>query len=135
MIIILLFFLIQINAEFTINQFNELCSTKHPDEFAKQLIEFKNNYKKSCPNNMFYGSNGTHLICMKCVKGYYIRDDYICCNCGIGAISTEDNSYECEECEQKYGANKDNTKCVICPVGTYSPSKGSGCIVLHNSLN
>ena len=66
--------------------------------------------------------------CVKCTKGNYIREEYICCNCGIGSISTEDNAKECQECEQKYGANEDNTKCIKCSYGTYSTSKGSGCI-------
>ena len=41
----------------------------------------------------YYGSNGTNILCMKCSKGNYIRNEYICCSCGIGAISTEDNEF------------------------------------------
>ena len=110
------------------DQFDQLCSTKHPDDFAALINNFKEIYVEPCLNGTYYGWNGKNIVCMNCVKGNYIRDDYICCNCGIGAISTEDNSKQCTECPQKYGANEDNTKCVICPLGTYSNSKGSGCI-------
>ena len=60
---------------------------------------------------MYYGWNVTNIICMKCVKGNYIRNDYICCSCGNGSISTEDNSKQCQECPQKYGANEDTVVC------------------------
>ena len=34
--------IIQTQAEYTTQQFNELCSTKHPDEFLDKLNQFKN---------------------------------------------------------------------------------------------
>ena len=79
-ILILITFIFQIQAEYSINQFNELCSTKHPDQFEEKFNQFKNEYKKSCPTFYYYGSNGTNILCMKCIKGNYIRNDYICCN-------------------------------------------------------
>ena len=50
-ILILTLFIYQINTEYTINQFNELCSTKHSDQFEEKNYQFKNEYKKSCPTN------------------------------------------------------------------------------------
>ena len=44
-ILILILFIIQIQAEYTINQFNELCSTKHPDQFGEYFINLKMNIK------------------------------------------------------------------------------------------
>ena len=65
---------------------------------------------------------------MKCTKGKYIRNEYICCLCGNGTISTEDNSDKCIDCPQRYGPNEDHTECIKCPYGTYSPAEGSGCL-------
>ena len=123
--LLIISFIIGINA---FNKFNELCQTYHQEEFTPLFNQFKKEYKKDCPNGMYYGFNGTDVICMKCVKGNYIKNNYLCCSCGNGAISTEDNFKTCQECPQKYGANKDNTECIKCPKGTYSNSVGSGCI-------
>ena len=60
-ILILTLLIIQIHAEYTINQFNELCSTKHPDQFAEKLNQFKNEYKKSFPTNYYFESNEQDL--------------------------------------------------------------------------
>ena len=122
-------FIIEVNA---FDQFEELCQIYEQDEFEEHFVQFQKEYKKKCPNGMYYGFNGSDIICMKCSKGYYIRNEYICCSCGNGAISTEDNSKTCQECPQKHGANKDKTKCELCPFGTYSPSVGSGCISCGN---
>ena len=62
-------------SEWKEKQFTELCQTYHQEDFAPLFNQFKTEYPKQCPNNLFYGSNGTNIICMKCIKGNYIRND------------------------------------------------------------
>ena len=109
-------------------KFNQICETIEEDEFGEKLTVFKKDYGKSCPAGLFYGWNGERISCMKCTAGFYIRDEFICCSCGSGAISQEDNVRECQNCPIKYGPNKDNTRCELCPIGTYSIEEGKGCI-------
>ena len=87
--------------------------------FLYLLETFKSVMKETCSSGMYFDYNTTNEIYSSFTIWNYIRNDYICCNCGIGSISTEDNSKECQECEQKYGANEDNTKCELCPFRTY----------------
>ena len=39
--------------QYSTQQFNSLCETKHSEDFYEQLQSFKNEYKKSCPTNYF----------------------------------------------------------------------------------
>ena len=116
-------------SEWNQNQFNQLCNIKNEIEFEKELNQFQKEYSTQCGSGYYYGVNNDGVVdCYQCTKGFYIRNQYICCECSNGSISTQDNAEKCELCPQKYGANKNHTECELCPIGTYSNAEGSGCI-------
>ena len=52
-IFFLSFIIFEINAEVTTKQFNELCSTHHPDKYSELFYQFNQTFKEYLANCLF----------------------------------------------------------------------------------